>query len=164
MTDDESTMPLPEQADLAEQFVKGLAEQFGTDVTFRRDESDEEIRITVEGTDLGRMIGHRGATAGAIDDLVRTVLQRQAGSARNGRIRVDVGGVRARRAEALADFSRRQADIVRDSGVPRALEPMGAADRKIVHDALTEDGGVSTISEGEDPNRRVVIVPAGADD
>jgi spoIIIJ-associated protein len=165
MSDDEATMPLPEQADLAEEFVAGLAQRFGTTVQFSREDIDEEeIRITVSGDDLGRMIGRRGTTAGAIDELVRTVLQRQAGSSRNGRIRVDVGGVRARRAEALANFSRAQAEEVRTSGKARSLEPMSAADRKIVHDALTDEEGVETRSEGEDSQRRVVIVPAGAGD
>jgi len=160
MSDDEATMPLPEQADLAEEFVKGLAECFGSPVEFTREDIDEEeIRITVSGDDLGRMIGRRGTTAGAIDELVRTVLQRQAGSSRNGRIRVDVGGVRARRAEALANFSRSQAEEVRSSGKARSLEPMSAADRKVVHDALTDEDGVDTRSEGEDSQRRVVIVP-----
>ncbi|MEZ5246814.1 MAG: RNA-binding cell elongation regulator Jag/EloR [Acidimicrobiales bacterium] len=165
MSDDEATMPLPQQADLAEEFVSGLAQRFGTTVTFAREDiDDEEIRITVSGDDLGRMIGRRGTTAGAIDELVRTVLQRQAGSSRNGRIRVDVGGVRARRAEALVKFSRAQAEAVRSSGKARSLEPMSAADRKIVHDALTDEEGVETRSEGEDSQRRVVIVPAGAGD
>lgn len=165
MHDDEPTMPLTEQADLAEAFVAGLAERFGTSVSFERaNVEDDEIRITVSGDDLGRMIGRRGTTAGAIDELVRTVLQRQAGSARNGRIRVDVGGVRARRAEALANFARAQAEEVRSSGTSRALEPMSAADRKVVHDALTDEDGVDTISEGEDSQRRVVIVPAGDGD
>jgi len=161
MRDDEATMPLPEQADLAETFVKGLADCFGTSVEFNREDIDEEeIRITVSGDDLGRMIGRRGTTAGAIDELVRTVLQRQAGSSRNGRIRVDVGGVRARRAEALTNFSRAQAEEVRSSGKARSLEPMSAADRKVVHDALTDEEGVDTHSEGEDSQRRVVIAPA----
>ena len=164
MEEDGPTMSLEEQADVAEEFVRGLAEQFGTDVGFRREEvDDEEIRITVTGDDLGRRIGRRGTTAGAIDELVRTVLQRQAGPARNGRIRVDVGGVRTRRAEALAAFSREQAAAVRDTGTPRSLEPMGAADRKIVRDALTDVRGVASIDEGEDRRRRVVIVREGAD-
>jgi spoIIIJ-associated protein len=72
--------------------------------------------------------------------------------------------VRARRAEALANFSRAQAEEVRSSGTARSLEPMSAADRKIVHDALTDEDGVETRSEGEDSQRRVVIVPAGAGD
>jgi spoIIIJ-associated protein len=165
MSDDEPTMPLPEQADLAEAFVTGLAERFGTSVSFQREDVEEdEIRITVSGDDLGRMIGRRGTTAGAIDELVRTVLQRQAGSSRNGRIRVDVGGVRARRSEALANFARAQAAEVRESGSARSLEPMSAADRKVVHDALTDEDGVDTESEGEDNRRRVVIVPDGASD
>lgn len=163
--DDQPTMPLPQQADLAETFVSGLAERFGTTVEFTRENVEEdEIRITVSGDDLGRMIGRRGTTAGAIDELVRTVLQRQAGSSRNGRIRVDVGGVRARRAEALANFSRAQAAEVRSSGTARSLEPMSAADRKVVHDALTDEEGVETRSEGEDNRRRVVIVPVEAGD
>ena len=161
----ESAMSLPQQADLAEAFVRGLAERFGTTIDFAREDIDEEeIRITVSGDDLGRMIGRRGTTAGAIDELVRTVLQRQAGSSRNGRIRVDIGGVRARRAEALANFSRAQAEEVRSSGAARSLEPMSAADRKVVHDALSDEAGVDTVSEGEDSQRRVVIVPDGADD
>ena len=159
---DEPTMPLPEQADIAEAFVAGLAEQFSASVDFEREDIDEnEIRITVTGSKLGRMIGQRGATAGAIDELVRTVLQRHAGSGREGRIRVDMGGVRARRAEALAAFSRKQAEAVRLSGIARSLEPMGGSDRKVVHDTISSEDGVETTSQGEDPNRCVVIVPAG---
>ncbi|MDE0701198.1 MAG: hypothetical protein F4Y27_00265 [Acidimicrobiaceae bacterium] len=158
---DQEMMPLPQQADIAEDFVRGLAERFGTTVDFHRENiGSDEIRITVSGDQLGRMVGHRGMTAGAIDDLVRTVLQRRAGSARNGRVRVDIGGVIARRNEALVRFAREQALEVQDSGVPRSLEPMNAADRKIVHDAVDGTTGVQTISEGDDPRRYVVIVPS----
>ena len=159
VNEDQATMPLSEQADIAQEFVGGLAERFGTSVSFERADVDEDIHLTVSGDDLGRMIGRRGATALAIDELVRTVLQRQAGSSRDGRIRVDIGGVRARRTEALTRFCRDLAAEVRASGVSRSLEPMGAADRKVVHDVITDEAGVDTISEGEDPNRRVVIVP-----
>lgn len=159
---DEPSMPLEQQADIAESFVAELAKEFGATVTFEREQvADDEIRLTVSGDNIGRMIGQRGTTAGAVDELVRTVLQRHAGSGRDGRIRVDMGGVRARRAEALAEFTRQQAAAVRESGVARALEPMGGADRKVVHDTIGDEDGVATTSEGEDPNRRVVIVPAG---
>lgn len=158
---DEPSMPLPQQADLAEQFVGGLAEAMGASVSFsREDVADDEIRITVTGENLGRMIGPRGGTAMAVDDLVRTVLQRH-GTSRDGRIRVDIGGLRARRAEALAAFCREQAAAVRADGTARVLDPMGGADRKIVHDTIADEDGVETASEGEDPNRRVIIVPAG---
>ena len=162
VNDDQEMMPLPQQADLAEEFVRGLAERFGTAVDFQREDiGSDEIRITVSGDDLGRMVGHRGVAAGAIDDLVRTFLQRRAGSARNGRVRVDVGGVIARRNAALVRFARDQAAEVRNSGVPCYLEPMSAADRKVVHDAVDGTEGIKTLSEGEDPRRYVVIAPAG---
>ena len=64
MNEDQETMPLPEQADIAEEFVRGLAERFGTTVDFQRENvGSDEIRITVSGDELGRMVGHRGMTA-----------------------------------------------------------------------------------------------------
>jgi spoIIIJ-associated protein len=77
-----------------------------------------------------------------------------------GRIRLDVGGYRQRRREALERFTQSIAEEVRASGVQKALEPMSPADRKVVHDTVNEMDGVSTISEGEDARRRVVIIPA----
>ncbi len=159
------TMTLPEQADIAEAFVTGLAAGFGELVAFDRTEVDEnEIRIVVNGENLGRMIGRRGATAAAIDELVRTVLQRQAGGGHEGRVRIDIGGVSGRREDALRVFCRKLADQVRETGKEVALEPMRGSDRKVVHDAMALEDGVGTISEGEDPNRRVIVVPAGNDD
>jgi len=163
--DSMESMTLTEQADIAEAFVTGLAAEFGETVTFERTDVDEnEIRVVVDGENLGRMIGRRGTTANAIDELVRTVLQRQAGGGRDGRVRVDVGGVAGRREEALRAFCTKVAAQVRESGKEVALEPMRGSDRKIVHDAMTSEEGVGTNSEGEDPNRRVVIVPAGNED
>lgn len=159
---DEPTMPLPQQADIAEDFVRGLASAMGSSVAFTREQvADDEIRVTVQGDNLGRLIGPRGGTAMAVDDLVRSVLQRHAGSSRDGRVRVDIGGLRARRADALAAFCRQQAEAVRSDGQARALDPMGGSDRKIVHDTIADEDGVATTSEGEEPYRRVVIVPAG---
>ena len=76
------------------------------------------------------------------------------------RFRIDVGGYRERRREALARFAVSVADEVRSTGVQKALEPMNAADRKVVHDTINELDGVATTSEGEEPHRRVVILPA----
>ena len=105
------------------------------------------------------LIGARGATLQAIQDLTRTVVQRQTGAA-YGRLLVDVLGYRKKRRDALERFAREQAEQVRSSGTRRVLEPMGAADRKVVHDAINTIEGVSTTSEGEEPRRRVVILPA----
>jgi spoIIIJ-associated protein len=82
---------------------------------------------------------------------------------RSGWLRVDVSGYRQRRKEALERFTLQVAGEVVASGERRMLEPMGAADRKIVHDAAQNVEGVTTLSEGEEPHRRVVITPANAD-
>jgi spoIIIJ-associated protein len=154
------TVTLDEQTALAEQFLSGLLDAFGLEgqlETSRVDESTSEIDIT--GDDLGLLIGPRGQTIVAIQELTRIVLQRHAEGSYEGRVRIDVSGYRQRRREALARFTEQVADQVRASGTRKALEPMNAADRKVVHDTANELAGVHTVSEGEEPRRWVVIVP-----
>ena len=149
---------LLEQADIAEAFVQGIAETLGVSLTFVRHDLESGImRIEANGDGVGLLVGRRGMTAQAIDELVRTVLQRSGGSIREGKIRMDVGGIRARRAAFLTEFTRKVADQVIESREEVALEPMNRMDRKIVHDAVSEIDEVESRSEGEDPNRRVVI-------
>ena len=149
---------LLEQADLAESFVRGLSEALGIAVTFQRhDLQDGIMRIEANGDGIGILIGRRGGTAQAIDELVRTVLQRSGGTTREGKIRMDMGGVRARRASALAEFTRKVAEESIEAQSEIALEPMNRMDRKIVHDVISEIGSVESRSEGDDPHRRVII-------
>lgn len=156
----ESTVPVQEQADSAAAFTRGLVEAFGYDATVTtREEAEDVVIVDVEGTGLGLLVGPKGATLQAIEELVRTAMQRQT-EGHGVRLHVDVGGYRARRREALEEFARKLAEEVKASGTEKALEPMSAADRKAVHDACAEVEGVSTTSEGEDPRRRVVILPA----
>jgi spoIIIJ-associated protein len=159
MSDD--TMPIGEQADAAEEFVNGLIQAIGlsADVTSRVLDDDDVVEVEVEGSELGLLVGPKGATLQAVDELTRAAVQREAGG-QAARIRVDVGGYRAKRRAALAVFTRRIVDEVLESGEARALEPMGSADRKTVHDTVNEIEGVETSSEGEDPRRYVVIRPA----
>ncbi|MFO7591074.1 MAG: RNA-binding cell elongation regulator Jag/EloR [Acidimicrobiia bacterium] len=156
----ESTVPVQEQADSAAAFTRGLVAAFGYDATVTtREEAEDVVIVDVEGTGLGLLVGPKGATLQAIEELVRTAMQRQT-EGHGVRLHVDVGGYRARRREALEEFARKLAEEVKASGTEKALEPMSAADRKAVHDACAEVEGVSTTSEGEDPRRRVVILPA----
>ena len=151
---------LLEQADIAESFVSGVASTLGVSVNFvRHDFEDGILRIEAVGDGIGLLVGRRGATAQAIDELVRTVLQRSGGSIREGKIRMDIGGVRARRAASLADFARDVAAQALESGEAIALEPMNRLDRKIVHDVIADISNVGSRSEGEDPSRRVLIMP-----
>jgi spoIIIJ-associated protein len=149
------------QADIVEGFLTGLLTAFDAEGEVTRQQLDDEtIEVGVDGGDLGLLIGPKGQTLAAVQELSRTVVQRREPGPHEGRVRVDVSGYRHRRQEALVRFTQQVAAQVMESGVQKALEPMGAADRKIVHDAANEIDGVSTLSEGEEPRRRVVIVPA----
>ncbi|MCZ7529613.1 MAG: Jag N-terminal domain-containing protein [Acidimicrobiia bacterium] len=158
---DEESVPIDEQADIAEDFVAGLVEAFDVDADIGVDADDEDwvLQITVEGSELGLLVGRGGATITAIEELTRTVLQRRTGG-QAARVRVDVGGYRAARRKALEEFARSLIDKVRETGRAQELEPMSAADRKVVHGVAAEDDDVTTSSEGEEPRRRVVIHPA----
>jgi spoIIIJ-associated protein len=157
--DEQPDMAVEDQVDLAVDFTRGLVEAFGAkaDVASRFEEEDT-VLVDVTGDNLGLLVGPRGVTLAAIEELVRTVVQRQTGG-HGIRVHVDVAGYRAKRREALSDFARQLADRVRDEGSEQVLEPMGAPDRKVVHDVVAEMDGVTTISEGEEPRRRVVIRP-----
>jgi len=158
MTAHDTGLSLADQADLAEAFVSGVAEVVGISLTFvRHDLRDGVMRIEAQGDDLGLLIGRRGITARALDDLVRTVLRRAGGTTLEGKIRMDIGGLRERRRAALTAFVKRVAGDAVESGDEIALEPMNRVDRKIVHDAVAEINGAASRSEGLDPQRRVVI-------
>lgn len=150
---------LAEQGDVARQFLDGLLQQFGMQGAVEVNEVDDEtVEVAVKGEGLGLLIGQKGATLSALQEVTRTVVQRQTGG-RNGRLLVDVGEYRAKRREALERFTRQVAEEVVRTGTRRVLEPMSPADRKVVHDTVNGIEGVSTTSEGEEPRRRVVILP-----
>ena len=148
-----------DEVEVAEAFLTGLLETFGTPYTLDRRELEEgAVELSVQGEGLGLLIGPRGQTLGAVQELTRTVVQRKS-RGRASRVTVDVAGYRQARRQALERFATDVADQVRASGVPRVLEPMPPADRKVVHDAVNPLDGVTTSSEGEEPRRRVIITP-----
>ena len=152
-------VPLERQAEVAKGFLEGLVAEFGHQAAVAVHPVDEDtIEVRVTGDDLGLLIGPKGQTLMAIQELARTVVQRQTG-AHNGRLIVDVAGYRQARREALARFTNDVAAKVLETGEAVTLEPMTPADRKVVHDTANEIEGVSTASEGEEPRRRVVIRP-----
>lgn len=151
-------VPVEEQAEAAEEFVRGLVERFGLDADVTAAADGERVSIDIKNGDVGLLIGREGVTMEALRELVKTALQRQT-AGHNARVSVDVGGYLARRREALERFARELAEQAIDSGRAQVLEPMSAPDRKVVHDAVNEIEGVTTSSEGEEPRRRVVIEP-----
>ena len=153
-------VPLSEQAEVGRTFLVGLLSSFGVEGDVDVREVDEDtVELAVTGGDLGLLIGPSGSTLTAVQEITRTVVQRQTGG-RNGRLLVDVAAYRQKRKAALERFTRSVAEQVKESGVAKALEPMHAADRKIVHDTVNDIDGVVTSSDGEEPRRRVVITPA----
>lgn len=144
---------------VATTFLEGLVTAAGLKGSVSAKVEGENIDIDVLGDDLNFLVGTKGATLMALQDLTRVVSQRRLGD-HETRLRVDVAGYREKRREALSRFALKVAADVKTSGRARALEPMNSADRKIVHDALVESEGISTRSEGTDPFRRVVVALA----
>lgn len=158
----EEHMSRDEQEQAAQGFLEGVLDAFGMTgsvAVVQEAADDDAIEMVVTGEELGLLVGQKGITLNSLQELTRTVVQREADGAKTDRLRVDVAGYRARRTAALQSFAAEIAADVIDSGTEKLLEPMGPADRKVVHDAVNDIDGVETGSEGEEPRRRVVIRP-----
>ncbi|MEY2765481.1 MAG: hypothetical protein RL552_386 [Actinomycetota bacterium] len=153
---DAPKVPVTTVRDAATTFLDGLFAAAGLSATVESSIDGEEIDIAVNGENLTMFVGPRGATLTTLQDVTRVVSQRRLGD-HDTRLRVDVGGYRQRRKDALGRFAMKVAGDVLESGTPRILEPMNSADRKIVHDTLANMDGIVTHSEGDDPFRRVVV-------
>ena len=125
------------------------------------DETDEEISARVEGEDLGLLIGRRGQTIDAVQLLCYRVAFRGRGERK--RVSVDAAGYRERRRETVERQAERAAERALETGKEIELEPMSPTERKIVHDALKDRPGLETFSEGEEPDRCVIVAPLVGD-
>ena len=155
----ESTVTPDEVGAAAVAFMDGLTEAFGLDGASELRVEGLELELNVNGSELGLLVGPGGRTLNAVQDLARVAAQRRLGD-HETRLRIDVAGYRERREAALAKFARDVAEQVRASGSPRSLEAMSSSDRKVVHDVLNDEDGVSSRSVGEDPDRRIIVDPA----
>jgi spoIIIJ-associated protein len=144
-----------EVAAVAEEFVTGLvgAMNLEADVTSRVEEDTAYVDVT--GDDLGVLIGRRGQTLDAVQEITRTAIQRRVRA--RVRLMVDVEGYRQRRRQSLAEYAKSMARRAKERGTEIELEPMNAYERKIVHDAVAEVEGATSFSEGEEPYRKVVV-------
>ena len=154
---------LAEQGSIGKGFLEGLLASMNITAEVSVRELDSEtVELSVNAnppTELGVLVGPRGTTLQALQEVTRTVVQSKS-PGRTDRILVDVAQYRERRVAALGRFANQVAVEVVETGEERALEPMSAADRKAVHDALSEVSTVVTRSEGEEPRRFVVVSPA----
>jgi len=137
-------------------FIDGLLEAMDVDGEATAEIRDRRVYVSVEGEEAAILIGHHGQTLDAIQELLRSAVQRQVRA--RVWVTLDVQGYRERRKEALRERAKEMAARAIDEG-EMELEPMNAFERKIVHDAVGEIEGVTSFSEGEEPYRRVVIAP-----
>jgi len=127
------------------------------DVDIEWEEREDHVRYFVEGTDLGVLIGRHGSTLEALQYLVGVINSRR--SLVEHKIIVDIEGYRERRESRLRRLAQRTANEAIREGQEIALEPMPAGDRRVIHLALSSNASVTTYSEGEDPDRCVVVAP-----
>ena len=144
-------MSAQQVGDEAKKFLTELVAAFGLVGTVELREDGDDLELAVNGSDLGLMVGPRGNTLLAVQDLTRVASQRRLGD-HETRLRVDVGGYRERRRAALSRFATQIAEQVVSSGEARALEPMPSADRKVIHDVLTDHPGVGDALGGRRPD------------
>ena len=149
--------PIETQAKYAEDFLAGLVKYFDDDVKITSVLDEDSVTVSVAGNNVGLLIGSRGTTLFAVEELMRAVVQAKVGGY-TARMYLDMGGYRETRKKALTDFAQSLVEKVKESGRSQVLEPMIASDRKVIHDFIAEIEGVSTTSEGYDPKRRVVVM------
>lgn len=140
---------------VASEFVSGLLEAMGLEGEVAGEVEEGRANLNVTGPDLGVLIGRRGQTLDALQEVTRTAVQRRLES--RVRLLVDVEGYRARRRSSLADYAIQMAERAMERGTEIELEPMNSYERKICHDAIATVEGASSFSEGEEPNRKVII-------
>lgn len=138
-------------------FVEGLLEAMDLEGEVTAETRDRRVYVSVEGDEVGVLIGHHGQTLDAVQEILRSAIQRQLRA--RVWVTLDVQGYRERRKTVLQDRAREMAAKALDEGEVE-FEPMNAFERKIVHDAIGDIAGVRSFSEGEDPYRRVIIAPA----
>jgi spoIIIJ-associated protein len=144
------------EGEIAADYIEGLLDVADLDGDIDMDVEGDRAVVSVVGATLNELVGSRGEVLEALQELTRLAVHRQTGT--RTRIMIDVGGYRMRRRAELAETGRDAADEVKRTGLPKKLWAMNPFERKIVHDAVAA-AGLRSESEGEEPDRRVVVLP-----
>jgi spoIIIJ-associated protein len=145
------------EGEIAADYVEGLLDVADLDGDIDMDVEGDRALVSVVGATLDELVGPRGEVLEALQELTRLAVHRQTGA--RTRIMLDVGGYRQRRRAELTEAGQAAADEVRRTGVAKKLGAMNPFERKVVHDAVAA-AGLRSESEGEEPERRVVVLPA----
>jgi spoIIIJ-associated protein len=149
---------LEEEGEIAADYIEGLLDIADLDGDIDMDVEGDRAVVSVVGATLDELVGDDGEVLEALQELTRLAVHRRTGT--RARLMLDVGGFRARRRIELAELGRSVAAEVSRTGEPKKLRAMSPFERKIIHDAIAL-AGLRSESEGEEPNRRVVVFPAG---
>ncbi len=148
---------LEHEGDIAADYLEGLLDIADLDGDIDMDVEGSRAAVSITGGDLGQLVGREGEVLEALQELTRLAVYASTG--RRSRLMLDIAGHRQRRREALAELGRRTVAQVRAAGQPVTLEPMTPFERKVIHDVVSAQG-LRSESEGEEPQRRVVVLPA----
>ena len=162
-TSTETTGPdlLVQEGDIAGDYLERLLDIADVDGDIDMDVEGDRAIVAIVGDGLDALVGTNGATLDALQELTRLAVIQQTGV--RSRLMLDIGGWRARRKVDLTEVGTRAAHRAIESGEPVSLAPMTPFERKIVHDAIAVVDGVVSESEGVEPERRVVVLPAPRD-
>ena len=149
---------LEQESEIAADYIEGLLDVADLDGDIDMDVEGDRPVVSVVGATLEELVGPHGEVLEALQELTRLAVHRQTGA--RSRIMLDVGGYRARRRQELAELGKRAAEQVGRTGIPQRLQAMTPFERKVIHDAVAA-AGLRSESEGEEPDRRVVVLPAG---
>ncbi len=156
--DEEDLSSLEEEGEIAADYIEGLLDIADLDGDIDMDVEGDRAVVSVVGATLDELVGDDGEVLEALQELTRLAVHRKTGV--RARLMLDVGGFRARRRTELAELGRSVAAEVSRTGEPKKLRAMSPFERKIIHDAVAL-AGLRSESEGEEPNRRVVVFPVG---
>jgi spoIIIJ-associated protein len=158
-TDDDSGGEdlLVQEGDVAGDYLERLLDILDVDGDIDLDVEGDRASVAIVGGRLNDLIGPDGATLEALQELTRLAVAQSTGV--RSRLMLDIGGFRAKRRADLSALAGETAQRVAQSGQPERLSPMNPFERKVVHDVIAGVGGVHSESEGEEPNRRVVVLP-----
>jgi spoIIIJ-associated protein len=155
--DEDDLSSLEEEGEIAADYIEGLLDIADLDGDIDMDVEGDRAVVSVVGATLDELVGDDGEVLEALQELTRLAVHRKTGS--RARLMLDVGGFRARRRSELTELGRSVAAEVSRTGEPKKLRAMSPFERKIIHDAVAL-AGLRSESEGEEPNRRVVVFPA----
>lgn len=148
---------LIEEGDIAADYLERLLDIVDYDGDIDLDVENDRAVVAIVGTDLQSLIGTRGETLDALQELTRLAVAQKTGT--RSRLMLDISGHRQARRAELSGLATDTAQRVLDSGEPARLAPMNPFERKVVHDTIAAIDGVRSESEGEEPNRRVLVLP-----